>query len=417
MLKMRIWAIATAVAALFWGSAAPAAQYKVLHDFCAAKNCADGRIPVAMLTLDGAGNLYGTTSLGGLADAGTIFEIVRTEGQKAYRRLYSFQNCEGCSSGFNPQAPVILDTAGAIYGTAYNGGGRNVGTLFKLAPDAKEHWRVHVSHVFCSSPYCSDGSNPISGLSYGQARYRVPYDGASEAYGVTVAGGQNRYGVLYRWTPAGGQFIAKSFCSELNCIDGAQPNGDVTFNDAGYACGTTRAGGAAQQGALYCLTDYDDHYWTYSFCSKADCADGAMPQAGAVPDGNGNLLGTTRYGGANGQGVVYRISTQTREQSVLYSFCSVANCTDGKNPASTVLLIKGSIYGTTSRGGKYDGGTVYKIDGQGREKVLHSFCKKEGCLDGYAPQAGLIDDGNGHLFGTTTQGGRHNAGTVFELDL
>jgi uncharacterized repeat protein (TIGR03803 family) len=414
---MRNWTIAFLAAVLACAAPASAATYRVLHSFCAKQNCTDGRYPVSAPVLDAGGNLFGTTSLGGLADAGTIYKIDRSGGASAFHRIYSFKNCNGCASGFNPQAPVILDRSGALFGTAYNGGGRGVGTLFKLVPDAADRWHLHVSHVFCSSPYCSDGSNPVSGVSYPGARGGTPYDDVTEAYGVTISGGQSRYGVLYRWTPKHGQYIARSFCAEANCADGAQPNGDVAFDDAGYACGTTRTGGTAQQGTLYCLADYDDNYWTYSFCSQADCADGASPQAGVTPDGGGNLLGTARYGGAYGQGVVYRISSQTRSLAVLYSFCALAGCADGKNPSSAVLLMNGAIYGTTARGGRYDGGTVFKIDAQGREKVLHAFCKKEGCPDGYAPQAGLVGDGNGHLYGTTTQGGRHNGGTVFEIDL
>lgn len=413
---MRIWATAMLVLAAAAAPPALASNYHVLHDFCAKTNCADGSHPVAQLAIDGAGTLYGTTGLGGAHGAGTVFEIVRGEGGTSYRRLYSFDNCQGCANGTNPQTPVMLDAKGAIYGTAYNGGVRNVGTLFRLAPDEKEHWHAHVSHAFCSSPYCSDGSNPISGMSYPGARYGAPYDDSAEAYGVTIAGGLNNYGVLYRWTPKGGEYIAKSFCQEQNCADGAQPNGEIAFNDAGYACGTTRSGGTGQQGTLFCL-DEGDGFWSYSFCSLGECADGAAPQSGVTPDGNGNLLGTARLGGANGQGVLYSLSIATHGQRVLYSFCSRANCADGQNPSSGVLLIGGTLFGTTSRGGKYGGGTIYRIDAKGREKVLHSFCRVDGCPDGYAPTASLITDGNGHLFGTTPQGGRHGGGTVFELDL
>jgi uncharacterized repeat protein (TIGR03803 family) len=84
---------------------------------------------------------------------------------------------------------------------------------------------------------------------------------------------------------------------------------------------------------------------------------------------------------------------------------------------SGVLLIGGAIYGTTSRGGKYDGGTVYRIDEAGRLTVLHAFCHASNCADGYAPQSGLASDRNGHLFGTTTEGGRYGGGVVFALTL
>lgn len=416
---MRVGTImAAGVLAVFLCSAASASEFRILHSFCASSGCPDGHFPVAALSVDGQGNLYGTTSLGGADDAGVVFEIERTGDKPVYRRLFSFDNCADCTSGFNPQTPVMLAANGAVYGTAYFGGTHGAGTLFKLTP-AAGHWRAHVFHDFCSSSYCSDGSNPLSGMFYAQSRYGIGYDGKSWAYGTTVGGGPNGYGALYRWAPKRGEFIAKSFCQAQGCTDGAQPNGEVAFDDAGYPCGTTRAGGTANQGTLYCLDDDSDDAWSYAFCSLSNCADGADPQAGVVPDGDNNVLGTTRFGGQYGQGTVYAISSGTlpHEEHVVYSFCRLANCADGKNPVSAVLLVGGTLYGTTLGGGQYGGGTIYRIDPTGHETVLHAFCRASGCSDGYQPQAALSTDGNGHLFGTTTAGGRHGAGTAFELDL
>ncbi len=417
MASVRIGTILAAALALILCAGASASEYHVLRHFCYKSGCSDGQLPMSALILDGAGNLYGTTSLGGIKNAGVVFQIDRTGATPVYRRLFNFQNCDSCGTGFNPQAPVMLDVGGAIYGTAYNGGSRGVGTLFKLTPiDGTTHWHAHVYHDFCSSSFCSDGSNPISGVFYPGSRNGAPYDGNSWTYGVTIAGGQSPYGVLYRWSPKGGEHIAKSFCLEQGCTDGAQPNGEVVFNDAGYACGTTRVGGAAQKGTFYCLED-SDASWTYSFCRLENCVDGSNPQAGVVPDGNNNLLGTTRLGGRFGQGTVYAISSVTHEERPLYSFCRLTDCADGKNPVSSVLLVGGTIYGTTLSGGRFGGGTIYKIDSAGHETVLYSFCHLSGCVDGYLPQAGLVTDGDGHLFGTASAGGRFGAGAVFELDL
>jgi uncharacterized repeat protein (TIGR03803 family) len=414
---MRIWTIAAAIFALGVCSTASAAEYRILRHFCAKAGCPDGQLPMAALTLDGAGNLYGTTSLGGSNNAGAVFEIDRTGDTPVYHRLFNFQTCDGCGSGTNPQASIMLDTSGAIYGTAYYGGTRGGGTLFKLMPiDGTTHWHAHVYHNFCSSSFCADGYNPVSGAFYAQSRYGAPYDGNSWTYGVTIAGGQSPYGVLYRWSPKGGEHIAKSFCVEAACADGAQPNGEVAFNDAGYACGTTRTGGAQQKGTFYCLED-GDASWTYSFCRLTDCVDGSTPQAGVVPDGNNNLLGTTRFGGRYNQGTVFVISSVSHKETLRYSFCRLTSCLDGKNPVSSVLLIGDAIYGTTLGGGKFGGGTIYRIDSTGHETVLYSFCRLSACTDGYLPQAGLVTDGNGHLFGTASGGGRYGAGTVFELDL
>lgn len=408
---MRGWAILGFLAVLV--GQAQAAEYQVLHSFCAKSGCTDGRFPVAAPVLDGAGNLYGTTGLGGADNAGVIYTVARSGDAHLYRRLYSFSG----TLGANPQAPLMLDQAGAVYGTAMNGGTRASGTFFKLVP-VGAHWHMHVFHDFCSSSFCADGSHPVSGAFYAQSRNGMPYDGVSDVFGVTFAGGLGPYGVLYRWNPKFGEYVLKSFCAAENCSDGAQPNGDIAFNDSGRPCGTTRAGGTAGHGTLYCLKS-DDTSWTYSFCSRADCADGSEPQSGVVPDGHDNVVGTTRFGGRNGQGVVYSVSTGpgVHHERVLYNFCRREGCADGKNPMSAVVLIGDAIYGTTAGGGKYDGGTIWRLDQGGRLTVLHSFCRTATCFDGYAPQAGLTTDGNGHLFGTATQGGRFGGGVVFELTL
>ncbi len=407
---MRIWTILALLA--LTPMAAQAAEYRVLHNFCVSETCLDGRAPVAPLMLDGAGNLYGTTSRGGAHDTGTVFQIAMS-GAAGFRRLYSFAQ----AGGANPQAPLMMDAAGALYGTAINGGVRGEGTFFKLMPQGVR-WRLHVVHQFCSSSFCSDGSNPVSGAAYAGARLGQPYDGNAEVYGTTVAGGQGPYGVLYRWTPKGGMHIAKSFCAETSCTDGAQPNGGVAFNDAGFPCGTTHGGGKAAHGTLFCL-DADDAVWSVSFCSWANCADGSEPSAGIVADGKGNVVGTTRFGGRYGQGVVYAVSAGAAPHRlrVLHSFCRTAGCPDGSNPMSAVTMVGGDIYGTTSRGGKYSGGAVFKIDAAGHFSLVHSFCRAQGCPDGYAPQAGLVGDGNGHLFGTTAQGGRSGGGVAYEITL
>jgi uncharacterized repeat protein (TIGR03803 family) len=114
---------------------------------------------------------------------------------------------------------------------------------------------------------------------------------------------------------------------------------------------------------------------------------------------------------------VFSISSISHAESLRYNFCRLTNCLDGKNPVSGVLLIGDAIYGTTLGGGKFGGGTIYKIDSTGHETVLYAFCRVSSCADGYLPQAGLVTDGNGHLFGTASAGGRFGGGAVFEFDL
>jgi uncharacterized repeat protein (TIGR03803 family) len=171
----------------------------------------------------------------------------------------------------------------------------------------------------------------------------------------------------------------------------------------------------------------------YSFChDKANCADGAMPYASLI-EVNGVLYGTTPEGGTgcngDGCGTVFSIDLVTGVETMVYSFCSQTNCTDGQWPAASLLAVKGTLYGTTESGGlkgcggSYTCGTVFAIDLKtGAETAVYSFCSQSRCFDGALPQANLIDV-KGTLYGTTYFGGDSTCqnmpigcGTVFALD-
>ena len=164
----------------------------------------------------------------------------------------------------------------------------------------------------------------------------------------------------------------------------------------------------------------------YSFCSASNCTDGANPYDGVIRDSAGNLYGTTPGGGANDKGTVYKVDS-TGQETVLYSFCSVANCTDGSTPyAGLIQDAAGNLYGTTLQGGTSNFncfvsqagcGTVFKVDSTGNETVLYRFCPNGGlCSDGQSTEAGLIQDTAGNLYGTTPGGGANGYGTVFKVD-
>jgi uncharacterized repeat protein (TIGR03803 family) len=166
----------------------------------------------------------------------------------------------------------------------------------------------------------------------------------------------------------------------------------------------------------------------YSFCTLQHCTDGENPRAGLIFDEAGNLYGTTNAGGANGDGTVFvLLPNSTRSQwtyRVLHSFCAMRRCFDGVEPQAGLILDQngsGTLYGTTTGGGAHDHGTVFELipngdKSRGLEKVLYSFCSQRGCRDGEAPVAGLLMDDVGKLYGTTDGGGSSaGAGTVFQL--
>jgi len=153
----------------------------------------------------------------------------------------------------------------------------------------------------------------------------------------------------------------------------------------------------------------------YSFCSQSNCSDGNSPSGGLLQDGKGNFLGTTAYGGAYGYGTVFTLS-KTGKETVLYSFCShPTSCLDGAYPNGELIHdAEGNLYGTTHSGGAFGWGTVFKLSKTGKEIVLYSFCSTKNCADGVQPNWGVIQDADGNLYGTTN-GGSGPFGTVFEL--
>jgi uncharacterized repeat protein (TIGR03803 family) len=162
-----------------------------------------------------------------------------------------------------------------------------------------------------------------------------------------------------------------------------------------------------------------------SFCALTNCADGLGPSGGLIADADGNVFGTTGGGGAHGGGTVFEIRKTRRgyanTPTILVSFCALANCADGGNPrAGLVADDDGNLFGTTTGGGAHGGGTVFEIRKTRRgyantPSILASLCALANCADGEFPQGAVIADVDGNLFGTTGGGGAHGGGTVFEI--
>ena len=197
--------------------------------------------------------------------------------------------------------------------------------------------------------------------------------------------------------------------------DGALPFFGLLEDVSGNLYGTTTQGGTQCQdyggcGTVFKLTSDGTETILYNFCTQANCVDGYNPWSNLIEDGDGNLYGTTLEGGANGDGTVFKLAPDGTE-TVLYSFCSLTNCADGTLPEGGLVIDQaGNLYGTTTSGGTSTGpycgcGTVFKITPNGAETVLHSFCSASNCADGLFPMASVIADSAGNLYGTTIYGG------------
>jgi uncharacterized repeat protein (TIGR03803 family) len=426
------------VAAIACANEAAAGKLQRAHSFCklGQPDCDDGAFPQAGLVADPSGNLYGTTYFGGLADCGTghcgtVFELSPTgAGKYAYARLYSFCSAAACADGVHPYDTVIVDTAGNLYGTASGGGKQGAGTIFELVLNGNGSRTYKVLHDFCSQdpPNCTDGGGPESdGLTYKGAASGAPYDGVSPLYGTALAGGPNGLGVVYQFSPpAAGKTnwhekVLYSFCTENGCADGRLPQHGLLVDSSGNLYGSTTAGGPTDNGVLFELSK-SGGTWSetvlYNICAdNFPCATGSYVGSPLVMDGAGNLYGTMADGGDSDNGVIFKLAPNGANStySVLYNFCSEANCEDGQHPWGAIALDSdGGILGAAQVGGAYSSGLLYKFR-RGNLHVLHAFCRRSGCPDGQDPLGGIIRDASGNLYGTTANGGKEGEGVVFRL--
>jgi uncharacterized repeat protein (TIGR03803 family) len=283
--------------------------------------------------------------------------------------------------------------------------------VFKLSPPVppQTDWTETVLHSFCSSPFCADGALPFAGLFA---------DSEGNLYGTTAYGGASGLGVLFKLPPRGPLRVLHSFDGS----DGSQPGAGVIADTSGNLYGTTANGGAAALGGaagggtVFKRTKDGTFVVLHSFCSRSQCDDGSHPQAGLYLDAQHNLYGTTANGGEFDEGVVFELGTDGGSFRVLYSFCRTPRCPDGDVPLGGLIADgSGNLYGTTSNGGEFGGGVVFELSPpippalEWTETVLHDFCSSISsiaiCSDGANPVAGLIADRFGNLFGTTLDGG------------
>jgi uncharacterized repeat protein (TIGR03803 family) len=421
-----------AAATVAWSAGAQAAKLTVLHSFCAKPNCADGATPMGEIFMDSSGALYGTAAGGGAHGAGVVYRLRFDAGigKWKYTTLYSFCAKDGCTDGSSPLGRLIADASGNLYGVTRAGG--SGGTAYRLMPQGSG-WALKTLHRFCAKSGCRDGSLPSSGLSYQGEENGRSYDGVSQLYGETEFGGSANLGVVYSLAPIGeksrwSQHVLHSFCTEtLDCdiSDGSLPAGGVTLDENGNLLGATAGGGENFSGTLFQLSPRDSGKWKekilYTFC-PIGCSDGQSP-TGIIRDNAGNLYGSTVGMGANGKGGTLFKFGADGKFAVLHDFCSEQDCADGHQPGAPPLLdSSGSVYGTTVIGGGNDrdeghlgGGVVFRLSAGGEFTVLHAFCAETNCADGATPFTGLTMTPNGHVFGTTSAGGKFGSGVVYEI--
>ena len=365
--------------------------YKVLHKF---GSFPDAQSPEAGLVFDSAGNLYGTTFNGGTSDVGAVYELSPGSSGWTEKVIYSFT---GGADGGRPVSTLALDAKGNLYGTTELGGNGN-GVVFKLSPPSPTttSWKETVIHTFMGG---TDGEFPLGG---------VIFDGHGNLIGTTSAGGTTNLGVIFELSPFNGVWSESLIHTFQGGSDDSVPQGKLTMDRMGKIHGTTRGG----VGSIYMLTRSSNGHWlyhqAYCFCTGGG---GVSPFGGLAVDSFSNIYGTT-FGGF-GNGNVFEFATHN-----LIQINEMNGTTDGGGPLGGVVLdALGHVWGTASFGGDQGLGVVFnvaRVGGKWKYTVIHSFGGISHS-DGATPVTDLILDTAGNLYGTTYSGGATNGGTVFEV--
>lgn len=276
----------------------------VLYNFGSIRN--DGAHPYSDLILDGAGNLYGTTSAGGTRDKGTVFQLTSNGGVWTDTVLYSFTfNPKSRQDGSNPQAGLLFDRFGDLYGTTSAGGVGHChggcGIVFELIPSFGGGWTETILYSFAHNG--TDGISPLASLIF---------DSAGNLYSTTFAGGAVGDGTVFELMPqTGGGWTETVLYSFGKGKDGRGPSGRLILDAVGNLYSTTVQGGYASStgGTVFELSPKTGGGWTEKLLhSFGASTDGTQPYVGLVPDGSGNLYGTTVFGGADNNGTVFKIT-------------------------------------------------------------------------------------------------------------
>jgi hypothetical protein len=398
---------------------------KILYTFTGG---ADGNAPSALI-FDGAGNLYGTTPGGGsgacqnlnYVGCGTVFELMHNaDGTWTKKVLYEFM---GSDDGAYPQAGLIFDGTGNLYGTTEGGGAYvnncaigsvllpglvpGCGLIFELMPNSDGTWTESVLYSFADN---QDGAFPLCGLIL---------DGAGNLYGTTVlgAGVNGLGGVAFKLSPSTSGWTE----SVLYNFPYDSGPGSLIFDSAGNLYGTNSGRGAYGYGNVFWLTPNPTGYWTRHVLHRFTGGnDGASPATGLIFDSAGNLYGATSGGGAFWYGNVFRFTPNLKggwSEHVLHQFTGGKQ--GGSPGAGLTLDATENLYGTTYNGGNLSNcsggcGVAFELTRTThgwKESVLWSFSDHPGAY----PAAVPVLDTAGNLYGTTTGDGTTTVGSVFEI--
>ncbi len=399
---------------------AQAQTFNVIHTFTGG---ADGTRPLTGLTVDRAGNLYGTTH--GRFGGGTVYRLKRAGSGRVFEVLHQFT---GSPDGSGPQGRVRFGLDGTLYGTTFwggiestcvvEGGGPGCGTVFKLSlpptpcKSVSCPWTETVLHRFQGN---DDGAFPSGDLTFdrqgniygtttqggvisGQCS-GLSSDGCGTVYELVFSGGSWTHTVVYRFQGPGD-----------NYADGVGPASGVILDNAGNLYGTTPFGGVGS-GVVFELSPSGNNWIQSVLYSFLNGSDGATPWGGTIFDRSGNLYGATVAGGSGGGGTAYELTPSGGAWSfnVLYSLPG-PGYSEGTNDPSLTRDASGNFYGTKISGGAYGYGSVFKLSPSSSGWIYTSLYDFTCGSDGGLPISNVLLDSDGNLYGTAPWGGDASCG-------
>jgi uncharacterized repeat protein (TIGR03803 family) len=352
----------------------------------------NGDLPQAGVVLDSAGDIFGTTYAGGTG-SGTVYELLGAN----YQTLTTLVAFNG-SNGGGPSSDLLLGSSGELFGTTSNGGasqsGSNTGagTVFELSGSGDQTLTTLVNFNG------TNGFQPEGGL---------VADNAGNLYGSTAGGGANNDGTVFELS--GTDLQTLTTLVSFNGSNGSSPHGNLLFDSAGNLYGTTETGGSSNLGTVFELSG--SNHETLNTLVNFDGTDGSSPDAGFVADSSGAMYGTTRLGGTNSDGTVFEIAGANHQTfSTLVNFDGFE---DGAAPDAGLLIDRaGNLFGTTFGGGAGTDGTVFELPVTNYSD-LNTLAYL--AANNAGPQSDLAADAEGNLYFTASSGGVDTEGSVIQL--
>ena len=378
-----------------------AQTFRVLHSFSGG---ADGSEPASGLTMDRAGNLYGTALFGGSDGFGVVFKMNQHNSNWITAPLYSFHGDDG---GDPAGADLVVAADGTLYGTTPVGGGQGCfgqgcGVVFRLRPPA----------TFANSPIAPWTQTILYhflDLQGPDAAGKLVFDSAGNIFGTTQGGGSNEIGIAYELSPSGDTWTENTIVNFQNI---AVPSGLIR-DSAGNLYGTTRGLGGRDFGNVFELVRAGSSWNTVTLYTFRFQEDGGFPMTALIADAQGNLYGSASAGGTGGGGTIFKMSPDGHGGWI---HTTLADLDGTEGPQDSLAMDSaGNLYGTTFGNGAFQKGNVFKLtnhNGTWTYTSLHDFT---GGSDGSFPFSNVVIDAQGNLYGTASAGGDHFQGVVWKI--